>query len=92
MNLLNFIDCYQLNSDEQLFEMIDLHTRNKEKAVKQCIKFFKAYHETSGTYYFYTDSSNYLYYAGNEYKLNKSKDGAGSYFLILQNKNNYFYF
>lgn len=90
MNLLSFTYNEQLDETANTFEYIDLHTRNKEKAINQCIKFFKAHEKINEDYYFYTNSSNYSYYGGYAYKLTKSKGGAGTYFLILQNKNNYY--
>lgn len=87
-NLLKFIDNFELDKVGATFEFISLHTRNKEKAVYQCIDFFKTYDEIRGQYYFYTASSDYCYKAGYCYKLNKSKDGI--YWLILQNKDFYF--
>lgn len=90
MNLLNFIDCIDLDEMGNNFDCIDLHTRKKEKALHQCLKFFKAYEVVADDCYFYTNSSSFNYKAGYCYKLSKAKDGAGTYFLILQNANNYF--
>ena len=88
MNLLNFIYLYQLNDDKQLFEIINLHTKDKEKALRQCIKFFATYEEINGKYYFYTNTSCYCWYGGNQYQLAKSNKNI--YFLLLKNKNNFF--
>lgn len=96
MNLLNFIECIDLNIKEQpvAFQYINLHTRNKQKAINQGKKFFANYHflefedETKNIYNFYTKTSEYLYYGGYEYKLSKGKDGI--FWLILQNENNFY--
>lgn len=96
MNLLNFIECIDLNIKEQpvAFQYINLHTRNKQKAIGQCKNFFASYKilefrdKTKNIYNFYTATSEYLFYGGYEYKLNKSKNGI--YWLILENENNFY--
>ena len=88
MNLLNFIDLYQLDDDRQLFKVISLHTKDKEKALRQCINFFATYEEINGKYYFYTYTSDYVWYGGNQYQLVKSN--KNKYFLLLKNHNNYY--
>ena len=89
-NLLNFIDCLDLDKIGNNFNYIDLHTRKKEKAFSQCLRFFKAHEVIADDCYFYTSSTDFNYKSGYCYKLSKAKDGAGTYFLILQNANDYY--
>lgn len=85
MNILNFINNIDLNTISKLddmpisFRLIDLHTRNLEKAKSQCDEFFC----TKRDEYYYTDSSDYQWYGGWKYKLSKANDGI--YWLVLQN-------
>lgn len=80
MNLLNFIDLYILDKENNDFNIINLHTRDKEKAKEQCERFFASSKQAGGTTYFYTYTSDYIWYGGVEYILKKSKSGI--YFLI----------
>lgn len=80
MNLLNFIDLYILNKENNDFDIINLHTRDKEKAKEQCKKFFASSRQVFNNIYFYTYTSKYIWYGGVEYILKKSKSGL--YFLI----------
>lgn len=78
MNLLNFIDKIDLETMDTPF--INLHTRNKDKAINQCKNFFASSRQVFDNIYFYTYTSDYVWYGGVEYILKKSKNGL--YFLI----------
>lgn len=82
-NLLNFIDLLDLNTKENTFDYINLHTRDFDKAYNFCKKFFASYERN----YFYTETSNYNYYGGYCYKL--EKDRSGIVFLVKQNQKPY---
>lgn len=90
MNLLDFITNDDLNDIENLrtmpvsFQMINLHTKNFEKAKNQCDEFFctKQEFEVKQVWY-YTDSSDYQWYGGWRYELTKSSNGY--YWLRLTN-------
>ena len=80
MNLLNFINKSDLNSlDRNPFMYIDLHTKNLNKAKKQCDEFFASHNAD----FYYTNASDYQYYGGWCYELHPSF--CGNYWLILQN-------
>lgn len=92
MNILNFIDNLDLNAIDNLqnmpisFQMINLHTKNFEKAKKQCDEFFHIKQELGievKQLFYYTDSSNYQWYGGWRYELTKSSNGY--YWLRLTN-------
>ena len=90
MNLLDFITNYDLNDIENLrtmpvsFQMINLHTKNFEKAKNQCDEFFCTKQEFGvKRVWYYTDSSDYQFYGGWRYELNKSNNGI--YWLVLNN-------
>lgn len=83
MNILNDLDTNTLNSISKYLPYINLHTRNKDKAIKQSINFFASYERIKDDYYFYTYSINYEFYGGACYKLGKDAS-IGVYFLILQ--------
>lgn len=70
MNLLNFIDCYELDTLRK--EYISLHTKNFDKAFAQCVDFFASQHSDR----FFTISTSYNKYAGCEYQLTKSANGT----------------
>lgn len=80
MNLLNFIDKIDLEAMAPCF--INLHTRNKDKAIEQCKEFFANHIITTKTCQFFTASSNYQYYGGYQYNLKQSK---GIWWLIRAN-------
>ena len=82
-NLLNFIDLNDLNTKENTFDYINLHTRNYSKAFNFCRKFFASYELD----YFYTETSIFNYYGGYCYKL--TKDKSGIMFLVKQNQKPY---
>ena len=88
MNLLDFITNDDLNDIENLrtmpvsFQMINLHTKNFEKAKNQCDEFFCTKQELGEKQvWYYTDSSDYQFYGGWRYELNKSNNGI--YWLVL---------
>ena len=90
MNLLDFITNDDLNDIENLrtmpisFKMINLHTKNFEKAKNQCDEFFCTKQELGvKQVWYYTDSSDYQFYGGWRYELNKSNNGI--YWLVLNN-------
>ena len=90
MNLLDFITNDDLNDIENLrttpvsFQMINLHTENFEKAKNQCDEFFCTKQEFGvKRVWYYTDSSDYQFYGGWRYELNKSNNGI--YWLVLNN-------
>ena len=90
MNLLDFITNNDLNDIENLrtmpvsFKMINLHTENFEKAKNQCDEFFCTKQEFGvKQVWYYTDSSDYQWYGGWRYELNKSNNGI--YWLVLNN-------
>ena len=90
MNLLDFITNDDLNDIENLrtmpisFKMINLHTKNFEKAKNQCDEFFCTKQEIGEKQvWYYTDSSDYQFYGGWRYELNKSNNGI--YWLVLNN-------
>ena len=90
MNILSFIDNLDLETIDDLrnmpisFQMINLHTKNFEKAKKQCDKFFCIKQELNvKKVLYYTDSSDYQWYGGWRYELNKSNNGV--YWLVLNN-------
>ena len=90
MNLLDFITNGDLNDIENLrtmpvsFQMINLHTKNFEKAKNQCDDFFCTKQELGAKHvWYYTDSSNYQWHGGWRYELNKSNNGV--YWLVLNN-------
>ena len=90
MNLLDFITNDDLNDIENLrtmpisFKMINLHTKNFEKAKNQCDEFFCTKQEIRvKQVWYYTDSSDYQWYGGWRYELTKSSNGY--YWLILTN-------
>ena len=90
MNLLDFITNDDLNDIENLrtmpvsFQMINLHTKNFEKAKNQCDKFFCTKQELGvKQVWYYTDSSDYQWHGGWRYELNKSNNGV--YWLVLNN-------
>ena len=90
MNLLDFITNDDLNDIENLrtmpvsFQMINLHTKNFEKAKNQCDEFFCIKQELNvKKVLYYTDSSNYQWFGGWRYELNKSNNGV--YWLVLNN-------
>ena len=90
MNLLDFITNDDLNDIENLitmpvsFQMINLHTENFEKAKNQCDEFFCTKQELGEKQvWYYTDSSDYQFYGGWRYYLNKSINGI--YWLVLTN-------
>lgn len=90
MNLLDFITNDDLNDIENLrtmpvsFQMINLHTENFEKAKNQCDEFFFTKQEFGvKQVWYYTDSSDYQFYGGWRYELNKSNNGI--YWLVLNN-------
>ena len=90
MNLLDFITNDDLNDMENLrtmpisFQMINLHTKNFEKAKNQCDEFFFTKQEFGvKQVWYYTDSSDYQWYGGWRYELNKSNNGI--YWLVLNN-------
>lgn len=70
-NLLNFMDCLQLNETGNTFEYIDLHTKDVYNARTQCRNFFASFDGD----FFYTNSNPYLVYGGYCYKLNVGKNG-----------------
>ena len=80
MNLLNFINLYSLDDENNDFKIIDLHTRNKQKAIEQCKNFFASSNQIFDKIYFYTFTSDYIWYGGVEYLLKKSKNGI--YYLV----------
>lgn len=82
-NLLNFIDLNDLNTKDNPFDYINLHTRDYRKAYSFCKKFFANYELD----YFYTKTSNFNYYDGYCYKL--TKDKSGIIFLVKQNEKPY---
>lgn len=78
MNLLNFID--RIDLEAMLPPFINLHTRNKDKAIEQCKDFFANYlhftnvnHQTD-RWQFFTARSAYNYYGGYQYNLKQSND------------------
>ena len=88
MNLLDFITNDDLNDIENLitmpvsFQMINLHTKNFEKAKNECDEFFCTKQELGEKQvWYYTDSSDYQWYGGWRYELNKSNNGI--YWLVL---------
>ena len=88
MNLLDFITNDDLNDIENLrtmpisFKMINLHTKNFEKAKNECDEFFCTKQELGEKQvWYYTDSSDYQWYGGWRYELNKSNNGI--YWLVL---------
>lgn len=89
MNLLDFITNDDLNIESLRtmpvsFQMINLHTKNFEKAKKQCDEFFCTKQELKiNKVWYYTDSSDYQWYGGWRYELTKSS--TGYYWLILTN-------
>ena len=90
MNLLDFITNDDLNDIENLrtmpvsFQMINLHTKNFEKAKNQCDEFFCTKQEFGvKRVWYYTDSSDYQWYGGWRYELTKSSNGY--YWLRLTN-------
>ena len=90
MNLLDFITNDDLNDIENLrtmpvsFQMINLHTKNFEKAKNQCDEFFCTKQELGvKQVWYYTDSHYYQWYGGWRYELNKSNNGV--YWLVLNN-------
>ena len=90
MNLLDFITNGDLNDIENLrtmpvsFQMINLHTKNFEKAKNQCDEFFCTKQELGvKQVWYYTDSSDYQWYGGWRYELTKSSNGY--YWLRLTN-------
>ena len=90
MNLLDFITNDDLNDIENLrtmpvsFQMINLHTKNFKKAKNQCDEFFCTKQELGvKQVWYYTDSSDYQWYGGWRYELNKSNNDI--YWLILKN-------
>lgn len=90
MNLLDFITNDDLNDIENLrtmpvsFQMINLHTKNFEKAKNQCDEFFCTKQELEvKQVWYYTDSSDYQWYGGWRYELTKSSNGY--YWLRLTN-------
>lgn len=91
MNLLDLISRHDLKglseSDCVAGEYVNLHTRNKDKAIRQCIDFFASYQQVGDKWYFYTDTSDYCWYGGYCYELNLSKSGI--YWLVRQNKTPY---
>ena len=90
MNLLNLISRDDLKglSESDCFsgEYVNLHTKNKDKAIRQCIDFFESYLQVGDKWYFYTDASNYQWYGGYCYELHLSK---GIYWLVRNNKTPY---
>ena len=92
MNLLDFITNDDLNDIENLrtmpisFQMINLHTKNFEKAKNQCDEFFCFIQELGievKQLFYYTDSSDYQWCGGWRYELTKSSNGY--YWLRLTN-------
>ena len=90
MNLLDFITNDDFNDIENLrtmpvsFQMINLHTKNFEKAKNQCDEFFCTKQELEvKQVWYYTDSSDYQWYGGWRYELTKSSNGY--YWLRLTN-------
>ncbi len=90
MNLLDFITNDDLNDIENLrtmpasFQMINLHTKNFERAKNECDEFFCTKQELGEKQvWYYTDSSDYQFYGGWRYELNKSNNGI--YWLVLNN-------
>ena len=75
-NILAFIDTTDLNCLDELpvcFEYINLHTRNKTRAVNTCRNFFLNYTDEDA---YFTDSSDYQYHGGWRYKLSKGRNGT----------------
>lgn len=89
MNLLNLISCDDLKglSDSKCVagEYVNLHTRNKDKAIRQCVNFFASHQQMGDEWYFYTDSSDYCWYGGYCYKLHFSKGRCPGYWLVRNN-------
>ena len=84
MNLLNFIDKTDLETMDTPF--INLHTRNKDKAINQCKNFFANYIVTTKTTQFFTSCNLYSCYAGYQYDLKQSK---GVWWLVRNNDEKY---
>ena len=90
MNLLNFIDKTDLETMDTPF--INLHTRNKDKAVNQCKNFFASHlhfanvYKTTDRWSFFTSSNQYSCYAGYQYDLKQSK---GVWWLVRNNDEKY---
>lgn len=89
MNLLDFITNDDLNDIKNLktmpvsFQMINLHTKDRAKAIRICEEFFYTRLQVGENYYYYTDGSDYQFYGGWEYGLRKSNNGI--YWLVLKN-------
>lgn len=89
MNILNFIDNIDLATINKFnempipFRLINLHTRNLERAKSQCDNFFRTKQEfvvvvgveVKQSFFYYTDSSDYQWYGGWKYELIKSSNG-----------------
>ena len=71
MNLLNYIETYELDNLRK--EFINLHTKNFDNAYAQCVDFFASHY---GNDRFFTISTSYNKYAGCEYQLKKSQNGT----------------
>jgi len=71
-NLLNYIDVYELDEVGGTFAYIPLHTRDEQKARAFCERYFVT-HQLN---YFYTACSDYQWFGGWCYRLNKSNDGT----------------
>lgn len=88
MNLLNFIEVMDINTVTELknmpicFKLINLHTQNLQEAINQCDRFFISGRELKDTFCYYTESSDYQWFGGWEYRL--KKDCNNCWWLILQ--------
>lgn len=90
MNLLNYVSRHDLEvlaGNLGCGQYVNLHTKNKDKAIRDCIEFFASYDHKGDDWYFYTFSTDYNLYCGYEYKLSKGKNGT--YWIILQNETPY---
>lgn len=90
MNLLNFIEEQDINEIDciekmpQSFKMINLHTRNIEKAKKQCEEFFTGRLYVGKHYFYFSEASEYQWYGGWQYELKKSNNDI--YWLIIKDQ------
>ena len=94
MNILNFIDKYELEAlVKQGTTLFNLHTKDFLKATKQCLEIFANYKQVYkktgiNELLLYTRYSNYNNYGGYEFLL--KKDNKNTYWLICQNQNNFY--
>lgn len=82
MNILNELDTNLLDILGKNLGYVNLHTRQKSKAINQSIAFFASYKQIQEDYYFYTQSNEYNVFGGCCFKL--EKDNKNVYFLVLQ--------